>query len=188
MADFSRWQASLAEHRTAWIIACCCIATIFFASAWPGLFTFKSTSPASASKQAQSRVPAQPQVRIATPNRQVSRAIKKLPQQALNANKASASVVSKKNRKPAPEVQPKRVTEGSGNYYVQAGAFKESILARKLVSRMNEHGWHAVIVPKSDFHAVWVGPKNSRSGIENLQKSIYRTLNIKGFIVQKKPS
>lgn len=181
MANSNHWQASLGEHRTAWIIACCCIATIFLASVWPDLFSFKSTAPTSESQGHD-----QQESRFATPEKQTSRTIKKQPQQALTANKKSTAVAGKKNQTQTLEAEPKKVAAASGNYYVQAGAFKEKTLARKLASRINRHGWNAAIVPKSGLHAVWVGPKNSRSGIENLQKSIHRTLNIRGFIVQKK--
>ncbi len=96
-------------------------------------------------------------------------------------------MISKRPRQQTPEIRPEKIAV-SGKYYVQAGAFKEKSFARKLVSQMKKHGWNAIIVPKSGFHAVWVGPENSRNGIENLQKSINRTLKIKGFVVQKRPS
>ncbi len=195
MADSAHWQASVKEHRTAWIIACCSIATIFLASVWPDLFSLKPTSPTSESVQIESQPPAQQKARFTTPKKEVSRIIKKQPQQAPDTKRASAAVIwkikpviSKKPRQQTPVIQPKKVTAASGNYYVQTGAFKEKSLARRLASRMKEHGWNAIIVPKSGFHAVWVGPKNSRNGIENLQKSIDRTLKIKGFIVQKRSS
>ncbi len=181
MANSNHWQASLSEHRTAWIIACCCIATIFLASVWPDLFNFKSTSPA---PESQSHI--QQENRFTTPEKHTSRTIKKQPKQASKANRGSTAVAVKKNQTQTLEAEPKKVVAASGNYYVQAGAFKEKTLARKLASRINKHGWNAAIVPKSGLHAVWVGPKNSRSGIEKLQKSIHHTLNIRGFIVQKK--
>jgi cell division septation protein DedD len=159
MADSNHWQASLNEHRAAWIIACCSIGIIFLASTWPNLFSFKSTLPTSGSRQVETQTRTQQGVRFAAPKKQTHLTIKK---------------------------QPKKTTATLDNYYVQAGAFKEKIRARKLVSRMKEHGWNAVIVPKSGFHTVWVGPKNSSNSIESLRKSIHRTLNIKGFIVQKK--
>jgi cell division septation protein DedD len=139
--------------------------------------------------------PAQQEARISSPKKETPQTTIELPQQASNTKRESAAVIRKIkpviNKKPqqqTSETKPKKAAVPSGNYYVQAGAFKEKSLARKLASRMKEHGWNAIIVPKSGFHAVWVGPKNSRSGIENLQKSIDRTLNIKGFIVQKKSS
>jgi cell division septation protein DedD len=191
MADSAHWQASLSEHRAAWIIACCSIATIFLASVWPDIFSLKSTSPTSESVQMESQPRAQQETRFTTPKKEVSRIIKKQPQQASDTKRASAAVIRKIkpviSKKPRQQT-PVKVTTASGSYYVQTGAFKEKTLARKLASRMKEHGWNVVIVPKSGFHAVWVGPKNSRNGIENLQKSINRTLKIKGFIVQKKSS
>jgi len=80
VADFSHWRASLTEHRTAWIIACCCIAAILLAATWPGLFNFKSASPVSESRQADSRPPARQQTRFTTPEKQTSRVKKKQPQ------------------------------------------------------------------------------------------------------------
>jgi cell division septation protein DedD len=195
MTDSGHWQASLSEHRTAWIIACCCIAIIFLASAWPDMFSFKPTPTTLESRQTESQPRAQQEHRYATPKKQHSQTIEKQPQQLPKAKKASTSAIKikkpkfgKKNQIPTPEIQPKKTVAVSGNYYVQAGAFKEKIRARKLIRKLKEHGWDAIIVPKSGFHAVWVGPKNSHSGIENLQKSIYHTLKIKGFIVQKKSS
>jgi cell division septation protein DedD len=194
MLNFSHWQASANEHRIAWIVACCSIATIFLASVWPELFSLKPTSLAPEIVQVETP-PAQQETRFTPPKKEALQTTIEPPQRISNTKRESAAVISKIkpviNKKPqqqAPEIKPKKVTATSGNYYVQAGAFKEKSLARKLASRMKKHGWNAIIVPKSGFHAVWVGPKNSRSGIENLQKSIDRTLNIKGFIVQKRSS
>jgi cell division septation protein DedD len=194
MTDSAHWQASLSEHRAAWIIACCCIATIFIASTWPDLFSFEPTLSISENRQVKNQPPAQQQASSSTPKHEVSRTIKKETQQLSNTNKAKAvirkikPVINKEPQQQTPEKQPEKIAAAAGNYYVQAGAFKERTLARKLANRLKEHGWNAVIVPKSGFHAVWVGPKNSRRSIENLQKSIIRTLKIKGFIVQKEIS
>jgi DedD protein len=194
-ANSSHWQASANEHRTAWVVACCSIATIFLASVWPELFNFKPTSPTSESVQMESHLPAQQEARFTPPKKEALQTTIELPQQASNTKRENVSVIrkikpviSKKPQQQTSETEPKKVNAISGNYYVQTGAFKEKSLALKLVSRMKKHGWNAIIVPKSGFHAVWAGPENSRSGIENLQKSIDRTLKIKGFIVQKKSS
>jgi len=191
MADSTHWQASLSEHRAAWIIACCCITTIFVASTWPDLFNFEATSPASENRQVKNQPSAQQQVNPPTSKPEISRTIKKQTQPVSNTKKAESSVARKIKPVVSKEPQqqtPEKTAAATGNYYVQAGAFKEKILARKLASRLKAHGWNAVIVPKSGFHAVWIGPKSSRKSIENLQKSIDRTLKIKGFIVQKTPS
>ncbi len=195
MADSPHWQASLIEHRAAWFIACCCIATVFIASTWPNLFSFAVTSSISETRQVKSQSPAQRQASLPSPKHTTSRAIEKQTQPVSSTRKEKAAVVrnvkpviSKESQLQIPEKQAEKIAATAGNYYVQAGAFKEIILARKLAGRLKKHGWNAVIVPKSGFHAVWVGPKNSRIGIENLQKSIDRTLKIKGFIVQKEIS
>jgi len=191
----SHWQASLSEHRTAWIIACCCIIAIFLASTWPGLFSFQSTPPASENRQSESHVRIQQKTRFSTPKKQASRPAKKQPQQVSGNKKTNSAVVSekkvqtgKKNQLKTSATQPEKAVVTLGAYYIQAGAFREKTLAQKLVNRIKENGWNAVIVPRSELHAVWVGPENSRSDVKNLQKSILRTLKIEGFIVQKKPS
>jgi cell division septation protein DedD len=195
MADSNNWQASLSEHRTAWIVACCSIAIIFLASTWPGLFSFKSTPPASANRQMEDQPRAQQKTLFATTKRQASRKIEKQPQQTPRAKKVSAAAIKikkpkfgKRNQAPTSEIQSKKTAAVSDNYYVQTGAFKEKLRAQKLIRMLKEHGWNAIIVTKSGFHAVWAGPRNSYGGIQNLQKSIYHTLKIKGFIVQKKSS
>jgi len=190
MANSAHWQASQNEHRAAWIIACCCIATIFATSTWPGLFSFEPSSPVSESRQVKNQPPAKQQASSSTPKHEASRSIKKETQQLPNSKKAKNAI---REIKPVISQEPqqqasKTIAAASGNYYVQAGAFKEKTLARKLASKLKEHGWNAVVVPKPGFHAVWVGPKNSRKSIENLKNSIDRTLKIKGFIVQKEIS
>lgn len=184
MSDSTHWQASLNEHRAAWIIACCCIATIFVASTWPELFSFEPASPVSESRQVNIQPPAQQQqTSSSTPEKRAPRTIKTEP-----ASKETKPLISKKTRQQTPVKKPETIASTAGNYYVQTGAFKEKIRARKLANKLKEHGWNTVIVPKSGLHAVWAGPRNSRKGIETLQKNIARTLNIKGFIVQKNNS
>jgi len=194
MANFSHWQASLNEYRSAWIIASGCIVTIFLVSVWPGLFSFEASPPASEARQAQSPAPTQQQARFVTPGKEASRSIEQQQPQVSNNKITSMAASGDENPQAAhqtseqvSEREPAESAVAADNYYVQAGAFKEEALARKLVSKMKEHGLNAIIVPKSALHCVWVGPKNSRDSIETLQKNIERTLNIKGFIVQKRP-
>lgn len=194
MLNFSHWQASANEHRIAWIVACCSIATIFLASVWPELFNLKPISPAPESVQVEGSPSAQQEPRFTTPTKEPSRIINKQTQNKSDTNREKTVAVVKKikpviNKSPpqkTTKTKPGKGTVVSGSYYVQTGAFKEKALAQKLVGKMKKHGWDAVIVPKSGLHAVWVGPKNSRDGIEGLQKSINNTLKIKGFIVQKR--
>lgn len=73
-------------------------------------------------------------------------------------------------------------------YYVQAGAFKDVVKAKKLVSSLQHAGWHVqTITRKNALHAVLAGPLQTRIKAESAKLKLAKQFGIKGFIVPIKP-
>ncbi|MDQ7001344.1 MAG: SPOR domain-containing protein [Ghiorsea sp.] len=79
-----------------------------------------------------------------------------------------------------------KVIIGKGKLYVQVGAFKEVIRARKTYEKMRKTYKRAQIMPKSGYYAIWVGPVRSKAEAEILKKQILKHYKIKGFITSEK--
>ncbi len=75
---------------------------------------------------------------------------------------------------------------GKGNYYVQVGAFSQAKLARLMLEKMKQKYKYAKIKPKTNSHAVWVGPVMNKQSAQTLKKHLLRKNNIQGFITTEK--
>jgi DedD protein len=195
MTEQSNWKASLTEHRTAWIVASCCLLVILTAAIKPDLFEF----PQHESVGEEPAVPASMEEiiaeQIAPPIEDEAEAVVVEAAKEIAPPKAvitpSKPVVEKTPAKPTPapskaEAATKPSAPAAG-YYVQLGAFGERPRAQGLVDQLKLQGWSAVIAPKpGGLHAVWAGPEKDRGSAERLQKEIERKLKTKGFVVQQK--
>lgn len=73
-------------------------------------------------------------------------------------------------------------------YYVQTGAFKDAIKAKKLASLLRHSGWHIhMISTKENLHAVLAGPLKTRKKAEDAKLKLARQSGIKGFIIFMPP-
>jgi len=159
------WQASLIEQRTAWGIAAGCMILVVIASARPDWFDLSTWS--QPSKRAES----------------VATTLQPSPPKA---------VVSQA-RPPAmhpPSVRPHHHQAAAASiangYYVQMGAFQQRSRAQGMVRHLKKRGWKAVLTTtQGGLHAVWIGPKRTRSEAETLLKIIRTKLKNKGFIVHQ---
>jgi len=178
MRKQSNWRASLTEQRTAWIIAVCGIIIIALSASQPQWFEFPVPSQHSNSATATVQVIPQTKTNTAKATAKITTTAKK------------ASVTNRPSSKPAQTSRPASTQKTSltHGFYVQLGAFQERPRARNFVQQLNKNGWSARIINKKNgLHAVWVGPKTSRSQAEQLAKSIHSKLKYKGFIIQHKP-
>lgn len=184
MLEQLNWQASANEHRTAWIIAASCLLLIFIASLKPDLFELSQESePASISTEISTKADPEPLEELPPLEETIVQAQQKVKQ--IKPTPPKAVIQPKPVRK---EVTTKKeVNSIASGYYVQLGAFKEKPRAQGLVDQLKRQGWQALISSKANgLHAVWAGPKRSRTEIDRLQKAIEKKLKTKGFIVQQK--
>jgi len=206
MADSPRWRATLAEHRTAWLISTASLILVLLAMFWPGIFDFQSTSERSieASIDESAAKPDGPtysaiapdNVNATPPSRESEdisalpgHASHPLPPQTAPESQPLIKPATTSNPTPVKKIQPENAIPATGTYYVQTGAFKEKAHADKLAANINSNGWTAKVVKKpGDLFAVWVGPRETRSLASILQDSLQKRLHLKGFIIQKKPS
>jgi len=207
MADSQRWRATLAEHRTAWLISSASLIIILLAMFWPGVFDFRSSEPDQAIEMADHEPAAAPEptysastpvpvdalttpVEPEAPAAAPGQAARPMPQQTKPVSlPAVAAKPAGTNSKPVTTSQPRpaAIAPASGTYYVQTGAFKDKAHADKLAASINSKGWPAKVVSKpGNLFAVWVGPKESRGLASALQDSLLKRLNLKGFIIQQK--
>ena len=190
------WRASLTEYRIAGITAFIGIALILLVSSWPELFTIKQeqakpeisqkANVSNGAEQVRKVLPAKPSAPATATQNVEEPPVEQAPPAVIDAKKTPVAP-EKQASTPPPKPVEKPVAP-TGGYYVQAGAFKDAAGARAVVAKLSQHGWPAIVVPKGGLFAVWAGPRQSRDAIEKLQQEIQRGLNIKGFIVQKKPS
>jgi len=189
MSGETNWQASVIEHRAAWIIAACCLLLILTASLKPDLFT-PSTEQVAAAVVKQERAKAQVKplpAAIAEEPEQIE------PEPAVDPIKpktvvAQAKPVVKQEvaKKPVIKATPTAGEPGSG-YYVQLGAFKERPRAQGLIDQLKRYGWSGVLSQKNNgLYAVWAGPEQQRAGADKLQIAIEKKMKTKGFIIHQK--
>lgn len=187
MSEERDWQASFVEHRTAWILALCCLLLILITSLKPDLFEFPEQEQAG---EPSPPVKHEPQLaeKITPPLHK-----KTEPEIAAPVKAAVKPVVEPVKKAAAPVVQKQKtaVKKSAGaamGYYVQLGAFREKPRAQGLVDQLKHQGWKATVspLPNKDLHAVWAGPEATRAKAEQLQSAIAKKLNIKGFITQQK--
>ncbi|HID36397.1 MAG TPA: hypothetical protein EYP39_03315 [Ghiorsea sp.] len=93
---------------------------------------------------------------------------------------------SAKVYKTQPQQKIVKLVLGKGNYYVQVGAFSQAKLARLMLEKMKQKYKYAKIKPKSNSHAVWVGPVMRKQDAQTLKKHLLRKSNIQGFITIEK--
>jgi len=73
-------------------------------------------------------------------------------------------------------------------YYVQVGAFKDVVKAKKLVKSLQHAGWHVqTVIRKKALHAVLAGPFQTRIKAESAKVKLAKQSGVKGFIVSIKP-
>jgi len=193
MTEQTTWQASAIEHRSAWIVALCCLLLILITSLKPDLFEFSQEEVAVPERvEEKARNSDALAERITPPIEQQVEVIKpapeiKQPKAVITPAKpvTTNKVVVKKEAVKA--VTTKANATPASGYYVQLGAFSEKPRAQGLVDQLKRQGWSAVIAPKpKGLHAVWAGPKSNQAEAEKLQKAIEKKLKTKGFIVQQK--
>ncbi len=195
------WRASLAEHRSAWIIATACVVLVIVAALRPELFhpspsTEEQSSVAEQKPQTYAPVAANrsgpnppADVPASVPDRATDQpapeASKPAPGQASRPLPRHVEAPARKATPHKSDASPSQPLV-SGSYYVQVGAFRDQDHAKRLARRISRQGWHAHVVRKSEnLHAVWVGPRASRSLAQTLQESLKQRLNLNGFIVKK---
>jgi len=183
------WQASLFEQRTAWGVALCAILLIIVATSQPQWFAFTSStqSPLKPHKQQLQQHPTHQTP--ASNTRTVSQTTQ--PPKASTAQTQQTKPSIKKQHKPAALSKPKHASKPqsltANGFYVQIGAFKDSLRAKNMRHTLNKKGWNVHIIKrKSSLHAIWIGPVSSHSKAEKLLQNIQRKLKYKGFIVHKK--
>jgi cell division septation protein DedD len=184
MSEPANWQASLLEQRMAWGIAASCIILVLLVFARPEWFEFDFSTPQHA--------PVASPVLTAQATHAASQQHKTQPKTLAKphaaAVKKSPTAHSKTKTKPSPHPVKKHTAIADG-FYIQLGAFHERPRAQGLADQLKRSGWAAVITTKpGGLHAVWVGPKTTRSEAEKLSKAIHRKFKNKGFIVHKKRS
>ncbi len=113
-----------------------------------------------------------------------------------SAASSAAASPSRQTAQPKPGTRPKPVRASasrsgtravSPGFYVQVGAFRDPARARALAGRLKRRGFSARIVAKAGgLHAVWAGPRSSRSEAETLKNSIQLKAGLSGFIVQRR--
>lgn len=181
MSGSGNWKASTLEQRIAWGMAASCIMLVLLASARPEWFDFSTSQQKQATKQTARQALSTPTKHAATQQRKIHLKARIIPP-ATAAKKLPA--VHAKTKSPPPVKKPIAITDG---FYVQLGAFHESARAQGLADQLKRNGWTTVIASKPNgLHAVWVGPKKTRSEAEKLRKAIHLKLKNKGFIVHKK--
>jgi len=180
MSDSDNWQASLLEQRMAWGIAASCIMLVLLASSRPEWFDFSTPQPKQAAKQTAAAHPAA-QLRK-TPVKKIHTKPHAIhPKQTTTAH---AKTKTKSTQTPVPVKKSPPISSG---FYVQLGAFQERPRAQGLADQIKRKGWRVVITTKKDgLHAVWVGPRKTRSEAEKLLNAIYLKLKNKGFIIHQK--
>jgi cell division septation protein DedD len=206
MADSPRWRATLAEHRTAWLISTASLILVLLAMFWPGIFDFHTNTdqPIQANIDEPVAKPAAPtysaiapdNVNVPAPSEEhedisalPGQASHPLPPQTAPKSPALIKPASPSNPTTVKKSQPENNIPATGTYYVQTGAFKDKNHADKLAANINSNGWTVKVVKKpGDLFAVWVGPRATRSLAATLQDSLQKRLHLKGFIIQKKPS
>jgi len=81
-------------------------------------------------------------------------------------------------------VQPPKNRTLAYGYYVQAGAFKNAVRAKKLARSLQHAGWHMhTMVKNKGLHAVLAGPFQSRKKAESAKLKLAKRSGIKGFIL-----
>jgi len=161
----------------AWGIAASCMILVLLASARPEWFEFDLSTPQQTSLGAKQTLTApatqQHKTQLKTHLKPHSTAVKKPP------------VVHAKTKPSSPPV--KNHAAIANGFYIQLGAFHERPRAQGLADQLKRSGWAAVITSKpGGLHAVWVGPKKTRSEAETLRNALHRKFKNKGFIVHKK--
>ena len=198
MKENQEWQASLNEHRSAWILALCCLLLILITSLKPDLFkpsqeeavnAVDSESTADRASLAEKIAPPLHEDRaVVKPKVIENRPViekKAVAKAATSAEKASTTKAQANNTK---KTVAKTGSSPAAGYYVQLGAFREKPRAQGLADQLKRQGWQAIVskLPNKALHAVWAGPKTSQAAAEKLQAAINKKMKIKGFIIQKK--
>jgi len=191
MTHKMNWQASLIEQRLAWSLSFCAIVITLFAIAQPQWFELLSAVNSPVHQQAPVTNPVQPArtktMNTITPAAE-SPAPKKAPPPAAIKPITQATPVTppptKHIAKKTSTIAPKKTVLAPG-FYVQLGAFDEKARAQGLADQLKRKGWSVKIATKKNgMHAVWIGPKSTKSEAEILLKTIHSKLKQKGFIVQ----
>jgi len=174
MAVSDNWQASPLEQRIAWAVAASCIILVVIASSRPAWFDVSTYSAHHASATA------------AHPSEPANRAVGAPPthQQAQTHHHATPSHRLDHARHSAP-THHRNPTKLAHGFYIQLGAFNERLRAQGLADQLKHRGWHHTVIAstKGGLHAVWIGPKSTRSAAVTLLKTVQRTFKNKGFIV-----
>ncbi|NWF36842.1 SPOR domain-containing protein [Mariprofundus sp. KV] len=189
MSGETNWQASVMEHRAAWIVAACCLLLILTASLKPDLFT---PSPEQANEtvtkleRAKSQAKHLPAAIIEEPEQIEPEPVVEPVNPGTVVAPAKPVVKQEVAKKPVLKATPSADEPGSG-YYVQLGAFKERPRAQGLIDQLKRHGWSGVLSQKNNgFYAVWAGPEQQRTEADKLQIAIEKKMKTKGFIVHQK--
>ncbi|HKI62934.1 MAG TPA: SPOR domain-containing protein [Mariprofundaceae bacterium] len=200
MADSQRWRATLAEHRTAWLISTASLILILLAMFRPEIFDFHSSVDQTVQATTEKPVtrPEEPTYSAIPPAAVKTPAPSAEPEQVADLpGQASHPMPVQTTPEPTALVKPATASKppasksplATGTYYVQTGAFKDKSHADKLAADINRKGWPARVVKKpGDLFAVWVGPRNTRTLAATLQDSLQKHLHLKGFIIQQKSS
>jgi len=164
------WQASLIEQRTAWGVAAGCMMLVSLAAVRPDWFDLSTWL--QPSKRAES----------------VATTLQSSPPQTSAPKAVVAQARPHAMHPPSVRAHHHHAAAATiaNGYYVQMGAFQERSRAQGMVKHLKKRGWKAVLTTtRLGLHAVWIGPKRTRSEAERLLKIIRAKLKNKGFIVHQ---
>lgn len=187
MSGEKNWQASVIEHRAAWITAACCLLIILTVSLKPDLFTaseqvVEAAQPEMQAERSRPEAPAIEDEQEVIEPEPAAEPIKPKPVIAPSKPAVKKDIAKQPIIKAVPSAD-----EPSGGYYVQLGAFKERPRAQGVIDQLKRHGWNGVLSQKSSgLYAVWAGPEAQRAGADKLQIAIAKKMKTRGFIVHQK--
>ncbi|RLL50564.1 SPOR domain-containing protein [Mariprofundus sp. EBB-1] len=191
MTHKMNWQASLIEQRIAWSFSFCAIIITLIAIAQPQWFELLSAVNSPVHQPTPVTKPVQPtrtkSMNTITPA-EIPAPKKAPPTPAVIKPITQATPVTpvqtKHIAKKPTTIAPKKTVLAPG-FYVQLGAFDEKARAQGLADQLKRKGWSVKIATKKNgMHAVWIGPKSTKTEAETLLKTIHSKLKQKGFIVQ----
>ena len=167
------WMARKPERKISAIVAGIATLTVIISSSWTIITRHEPETTVALSMQAKAVVVTEKPV-IAP-----HQAKKKNDPPAQNKVSATPAVQTSSTKKPV-------TAKAAGNFYVQAGAFKQKKLALILQKRLMKQHKSVELHLKSGLHIIWVGPVANKEKALQLQRDILEHEKIRGFIVTGK--
>ncbi len=185
----SDWIAGVHENRLAVASAIAASLLLVLLLAAPSWFRPKPASVASKTIQPRARgLPARPvRNNINGSKAKQMPATRIVEKRSVPKTKKILPVKTITSRHPHPPVTNRHVKAGNSlkyGYYVQVGAFKDPVKAKRMATLLQQTGWHAQIVSKrNNLHAVLSGPLKTRKKAKNMKSRLAKQSGIKGYII-----